>query len=79
MIRPAEAAHVATPVTITCGKIQRQRIVEPTTFDQSGRTIKSIRLLQAVEREQRLELTIESLVDEISNNPKMAILLFFNL
>ena len=42
MLRPAEAAHVATPLTITCGKIQMQSSPEPTTFDPSGRTIMSI-------------------------------------
>ena len=31
MLRPAEAAHVTTPLTVTCGKIQIQTNPEPTT------------------------------------------------
>ena len=61
MLRPAEAAHVATPLIITCGKIQMQTNPEPTTFDPSGRTIMSILLLLAIEREQRPDLTIDAL------------------
>ena len=44
MLRPAEPAHVVTPLTVTCGKIQIQTNPEPTTFDPSGRTIMSARL-----------------------------------
>ena len=44
-LRPAEAAHIATPLTITCGEIQMQSNPEPTTFDPSGRTIISSCLL----------------------------------
>ena len=51
MLRPAEAAHVTTPLTVTCGKIQIQTNPEPTTFDPSGRTIMSARLLLAIERD----------------------------
>ena len=39
MLRPAEAAHVVTPLTVTCGKIQIQTNPEPTTFDPSGRLL----------------------------------------
>ena len=53
MLRPAEPAHVVTPLTVTCGKIQIQTNPEPTTFDPSGRTIMSARLLLAIERERR--------------------------
>ena len=68
MLRPAESAHVATPLTVTCGKIQIQTNPEPTTFDPSGRTIMSIRLLLAIEREARPELTFDGLIDEITAN-----------
>ena len=68
MLRPAEAAHVATPLTIACGKSQIQYSPEPTTFDPSGRTIMSIRLLLAIEREQRPNLTIDALIDETAEN-----------
>ena len=68
MLRPAEAAHVATPLPVTCGKIQIQTNPEPTTFDPSGRPIMSIRLLLAIERETRPELTIDGLIDEITAN-----------
>ena len=67
-LRPAEAAHVATPLTVTCGKIQIQTNPEPTTFDPSGRTIMSARLLLAVERETHSELTIDALIEEITAN-----------
>ena len=65
MLRPAEPAHMATPLTITCDKIQIQTNAEPTTFDPSGRTIMSVRLLLAIERETRPELTIDALIDEM--------------
>ena len=52
MLRPAEAAHVATPLTVTCGKVQIQTNPEPTIFDPSGRTIMCARLLLANERER---------------------------
>ena len=68
MLRPAEAAHVATPLTVTCGKIQIQTNQEPTTFDPSGRTIMSARLLLAIERETRPELTIDALIEEMTAN-----------
>ena len=70
MLRPAEAARVAAPLTITCGKIQMQANPEPTTFDPSCRTIKSIRLLLAIEREHRPDLTIEALFEEVAANEK---------
>ena len=44
MLRPGEAAHVAMSLTITCGKVQMQTSPKPTTFEASGRTIRSIRL-----------------------------------
>ena len=68
MLRPAEAAHVATPLIVACGKIQIQTNPEPITFDPSGRTIMSVRLLLAIERETRPELTIDALIDEIIAN-----------
>ena len=68
MLRPAESAHVATSLTVKCGKIQIQTNPEPTTSDLSGRTIMSIRLLLAIEREARPELTIDGLIDEITAN-----------
>ena len=68
MLRPAEAAHVATPLTVTCGKIQIQTNPEPTTFDPSGRTIVSVRLLLAIERKTRPELIIDALIDEMTAN-----------
>ena len=68
MLRPAETAHIATPLTITCGKIQLQTNPEPTAFNPSGRTLMSIRLFLAIEREQRLDLTIDALIDEIAEN-----------
>ena len=49
MLRAAEAAHIATPLTITCGMVQMQTSPELTTFDPSGRTIMSLRLLLAIE------------------------------
>ena len=70
MLRPAEATHIATHLTITCGKIEMQTNPEPTTFDPSGQTIMSIRLLLAIEREQRPDLTIEALIEEIAANQK---------
>ena len=70
MLRPAENTHVAIPLNITCRKIQLQVNAEPTTFDPSGRTIISIRLLLAIEREQRPEMTIDDLIEEISVNPQ---------
>ena len=54
----AEAAHIATLLTITCEKIQVQVSPELIIFDPSGRTIMSIRLLLAIEQEQRPELTL---------------------
>ena len=68
MLRLAEAAHIATPLTITCGKIQIPASPEPTTIHPLGRTIMSIRLLLAIEREQRPDLTIEAMIDEIAQN-----------
>ena len=68
MLRPAEMAHRATPLTITCGKIQIQTSPEPTTFNLSGRTIMSIRLSLAIEQETRPEITIETLMNEIATN-----------
>ena len=68
MLRPAEDAHIAMPLTITCGKIQIQTSSEPTIFDPSGQTIMLIRLLLAIEREQRPDLTIDALIDEIAEN-----------
>ena len=68
LLRPAEAAHMATPLTITCRKIKMQANPEPTTFDPSGRTVMSICLLLAIEREQRPDLTIDALIDEIAAN-----------
>ena len=68
MLRPAEVAHLTTPLTITCGKIHIQTNPEPTTFDPNGRTIMSIRLLLANERETRPKLTIDELIDEIIAN-----------
>ena len=68
MLGPTEAAHVATPLTVTCGKIQIQTNPESTTFDPSRRTIMSVRLLLAIERETRPELTIDALIDEITAN-----------
>ena len=65
MVMPAEAAHVAAPLTITCGKIPMQVHPEPTTFDPSGRTIMSIPLSLATEREHRPDLTIEALIDKL--------------
>ena len=67
-LRPAEAVHVATSLTVTCGKIQIQTSPEPTTFDPSGRTIMSARLLLAIERETRPELTIDALIEEMTTN-----------
>ena len=67
-LRQAETAHIGTPLTITCGKIQIQTNPEPTIFDSSGRTIMSICLLLAIEREQRSDLTIDALNDEIAEN-----------
>ena len=63
MLRPAEAAHVATPLTITCETIQMQTSLEPTSFDPSGRTIMSICLLLAIEHQQRHDLTIDALMN----------------
>ena len=68
MLRPAEAVHVATTLTITCGKIQIQANPEPTTFDPSGRTIMSVRLLLAIERETRPGLTIDALIEAMTTN-----------
>ena len=68
MLRPAEAAHVATPLTVTCGKIQIQTNPEPITLDPSGRTNMSARLLLAIERETRPGLTIDALIDEMTTN-----------
>ena len=68
MLQPAEAAHMATPLTCICGKVQEQASHEPSTFDPSGRTILSIRVLLAIEREERPELTKEALIDEVSDN-----------
>ena len=65
---PAEIAHTATPLTITCGEIQIQTSPEPTTFDPSGRAIRSIRICLATERETRPEITIETLINEIATN-----------
>ena len=61
---PAEAAHIdiATPLTITCGKVQLQTNPEPFT---SGRTIMSNRLLLAIESKQRPDLTLDALSHEI--------------
>ena len=70
MLRPAEAAHIATSSTLTCGKVQMQPRAEPTTFDPSGRTIMSLRLVLAIEREQRPDLTIDALIDAIAENPQ---------
>ena len=67
-LRPAEAEHVATSLTVTCGKIQIQTSPEPTTFDPSGRTIMSARLLLAIERETRPELIIDALIEEMTTN-----------
>ena len=68
MLRPAEVAHVTTPLTITCGKIQVQTSPEPTTFNLSGRTMMSVRLLLAIERKTRPEHTIDTLIDKIIAN-----------
>ena len=68
MLRPAEAAHVATPLTVTCGKIQIQTNPDPTTFDPPGRTIMSARLLLAIEKETRPGLTLDALIDEMTTN-----------
>ena len=76
MLRPAEADHVATPLTITCGKIQIQTSPEPTTFDPSRRTIMLIRLLLAIELEQRSNPTIDALIDEIAENQEYRQLTF---
>ena len=70
MLLPADEAHIATLLTITCGKVQMQTSWEPTTFDPFGQTILSIRLLLAIEGKQRSELTIEALIDEIADNPQ---------
>ena len=67
-LRVAEKAHAAPSLKITCGKIQIQTSSEPTTFDPSGRTMMSIRLLLAIERETRPELTIETLINELATN-----------
>ena len=56
LLRSAEAAHIETPLTITCGKSQVRASPEPTTFDRQ--TIMPIRLLLVIERKQRPELTI---------------------
>ena len=70
MLRPAEAAHMATPLTVTCGKIQMQTNPKPTTFDLSGRTIMSICILLEIEREQHPDLTIDAIIDEFAANQK---------
>ena len=67
-LRPAETAYTAPSLTITCGKIQIQTSSEPTTFNPSGRTIMSIRILLAIERETRPEMTIEALMNELAVN-----------
>ena len=67
-LRPAEAAYTTPSLTITFEKIQIRTSSEPTTFDPSGRTIISIRLLLAIERETRPELTIEALMNELAVN-----------
>ena len=68
MLRPGETAHITTPLTVTSGKIQKQTSPDSTTFDPSGRTTMSIRLQLAIEREQRPNLTIEELIEEIAQN-----------
>ena len=68
MLRPAEETHVATPLNVTCGTIQIQTSPESTTFDPSGRRIMSVRLLLAIERKTRPELTIDALIEEITAN-----------
>ena len=71
MLSSAEAAHIATPLTITCGKVQLQTNREPITFDPSGRTIMSIRLLLAIERKRRPDLTLDALIDKtVAENPQ---------
>ena len=49
ILGPAGTVHIATPSTITCGKIQTQASLEATTLDPCGKTIMSIRLLLAIE------------------------------
>ena len=67
-LRPAEVAYTAPSLTITCGKIQFQTSLETTTFNPSGRTIMSIRLLLAIARETRPKRTIEALMNELAAN-----------
>ena len=69
MLRPAEAANIATFLSVTCGNVQVQANPEPTTFNTSGRKI-MIRWLLAMERQQRRGLTIDALLDEIAENPQ---------
>ena len=69
VLHPAEQPAMCTPLTVTCGDKQVQTVMEPTTFDPMGRTMISVHLLLASERQQRPELTFPELWVELAANP----------
>ena len=66
---PAVLPATSPPLTVTCGDKQVQTRLEPTTFDPLGRTLISVHLVLAVEREQRPNLTLRELWLELAANP----------
>ena len=65
MLRPAETAYTHTPLTKTY--CEKQTSTSTQTFTPLGRTMISISVVLAAEREPRHELTLEALPDELTN------------
>ena len=69
LLHPADQPTENAPLTVACGTKQMQTSLESTTFDPSGRTIRSVHLMLASEQQIRPDLTLEKLKLELASNP----------
>ena len=69
VLHPAKLLALSPPLTVSCGDKQMQTSLEPTTFDQLGRTLISVRWVLAAETKQRPNMTLRELWLELAANP----------
>ena len=59
VLPPAEKPLLCTPFLVTCEAKQVQMSLEPTIFDQQGRTLISVHLMVAAKRQHHPQLSLQ--------------------
>ena len=69
ILRPADQTSVNDPLTVTRCTKKVQTSLESTTFNPSGRTVRSVHLMLASEQQIRPDLTLKKVQLELASNP----------